>query len=124
MPATEPILTTLRKLIPVVAPLTNSPLGRKLSCGLTIHKDGENRGGNAGMDQADEGSREIHYVKRSNDEVLADAIEGLGKIYLKKETLIVPTPKIERMDDFLSDDNVRRDVHILNKSRLGIVNEP
>ena len=61
-------------------PLTNSPMGRKLSCGLTIHKDGESRGGNAGMDQADEGSREIHYVKRSNDEVLADAIEGLGKI--------------------------------------------
>jgi hypothetical protein len=31
---------------------------------------------------------------------------------------------IERMDDFLSDDNVRRDVPILNESRLGIVNEP
>jgi hypothetical protein len=34
---------------------------------------------------------------------------------------MVLTPKIERMDDFLSDDNVRRDVPILNESRLGIV---
>jgi hypothetical protein len=32
------------------------------------------------MHQANEGSREIHYVKRCNDEVPADAIKSLGKI--------------------------------------------
>jgi myo-inositol-hexaphosphate 3-phosphohydrolase len=59
---------------------TNSPLGRKLSYGLTIYKDGESQDENIGMDQADEGRRKIHSVKRRNNEVLVDAIEGLGKI--------------------------------------------
>ena len=60
--------------------LANSPLGRKLRSRLTIHKDGEGWGRNAGMNKADEGRREVHSMKRRNDEVPADAIEGLGKI--------------------------------------------
>ena len=36
---------------------------------------------------------------------------------------MVPTPKIERVDNFLRNDNVRRNMPVLNKSRLSIVNE-
>jgi hypothetical protein len=36
---------------------------------------------------------------------------------------VVPTPKVEGVDDFLSDDNIGRNMPILNESRLGVVNE-
>ena len=36
---------------------------------------------------------------------------------------MVPTPKIERVDNFLRNDNIRRNMPVLNKSRLSIVNE-
>jgi hypothetical protein len=75
------------------------------------------------MDEPNEISKEPHSIERSSNEIPVEAVEGLSKVEFKKETIVVPTPKVEGVDDFLSDDNIGRNMPILNESRLGVVNE-
>jgi len=102
----------------------DSPLGGERSGWLTINKDGEGRSRNAGVDEPTEISREPHSVERSSNEILVEAVEGLSKVEFEKKTIVVPTPKVG-VDDFLSDtdDNIGRNMPILNENRLGVVNE-
>ena len=76
------------------------------------------------MNQTNEGSGEAHPVEHSGNEVSVDAVKSLGKIKFKTKALVVPTSKIKRMNDFLSDDNIGGNMPILDKSRLGMVDEP
>ena len=88
---------------------------------LTINKDGEGRSGNAGMDKANEGGRETHPVESRSNEVPIEAIKGFSKVKLKEESLMLPTLQVEGMDDLLGNNYVGRDLPILNKSSLGMV---
>jgi hypothetical protein len=100
------------------AALADSPLGGERSGQLTINKDGEGQSRNACMDEPNEISKEPHSVERSGNEIPVEAVEGLSKVEFKKETIVVPTLKVEGVDDFLSDDNIGRNMHILNESHL------
>ena len=104
--------------------MADPPLRSEGGGRLIINKDRESRGGNAAMNQKNEGGKESHPVERSGDEFPVDVVKSLGKIKFEKEALVVPTFKIKRMNDFLSEDNIRGNMSILNKSRLGVVNEP
>ena len=104
--------------------MANPPMRSEGGGRLIINKDRESRGGNAAMNQKNEGGKESHPVERSGDEFPVDVVKSLGKIKFEKEALVVPTFKIKRMNDFLSEDNIRGNMSILNKSRLGVVNEP
>jgi len=105
------------------AALEDSPLGGERSGRLTINKDEECQSRNAGVDEPTEISREPHSIERSSNEIPVEAVEGLSKVEFKKETVVFPTPKVEGVDDFLSDDNIGRNMPILNENRLGVVNE-
>jgi hypothetical protein len=98
--------------------LADSPLGGERSGQLTINKDGEGRSRNAGMDEPNEISKEPHYVECSSNEIPVEAVEGLSKVEFKKETIVVPTPKVEGVDDFLSDDNIGRNMPVLEVGEM------
>ena len=104
--------------------MADPPLRSEGGGRLTINKDRESRGGNVGMNQTNGGGRESNPVERNGNEFSVDAVKSLGKIKFEKKALVVPTFRIKRMNEFLSDDNIRGNMPILNKSRLGVVNEP
>ena len=87
------------------AALVNSPMRGGVRR-LTINKDGEGRSGNAGMDKANEGGRETHPVESRSNEVPIEAIKGFSKVKLKEESLMVSSLERERVDNFLSDNDI------------------
>jgi hypothetical protein len=94
-------------------------MGGERSGRLTIDKDGEGRGGNAGINK--EVGRKAHSAKGSCNEIPIKTVEGFSKIKLKKENLVHLTLQMEGVDNFLSDDNIGRNMPVLNKSSLGVI---
>jgi hypothetical protein len=49
-------------------------------------------------------------------------IKGFSEIKFEEESLLVPSLEGNGVNNFLGDNNVGRNVHVLNKSSLGLVN--
>jgi hypothetical protein len=60
----------------------------------------------------------LSTVSRHN-KMSFNAIKSLGKIKLEEEGFMIPRSKIERVDNFLGNNNVRSYVSALNKSCFG-----
>ena len=56
------------------------------------------------------------------NEIPVQPIKGFSKIKFKEESLLVPSLEGKGVNNFLGDNNVGRNVHVLNKSSLGLVN--
>lgn len=75
------------------------------------------------MNEADEVTLKAQAHKGSLDEILFQPVKGFCQINFEEKSLLPPCLQIERMHDFLSDDNVGGYVHVLDKSSLSLINE-
>ena len=55
-------------------------------------------------------------------EVPFQSIKSFSKINFKDKSMILPRFKVERMDNFLGDNNISRNITASNKGRLTLVN--
>ena len=74
------------------------------------------------MNKANEVVMKSQTSKSINNEVPVETIEGFSKVKLEEESLLGPTLEMERMNNFLGDNNIGRNMPIRDKSSLGVVN--
>jgi hypothetical protein len=83
----------------------------------------ERGGGDAGINRVNKMILETLSMESRHNKMPFNAIKSLGKIKLEEEGFMIPRSKIERVDNFLGNNNVRSYVFALNKSCLGRVDD-
>ena len=98
--------------------LADTFLRRERRRRLTIHQDRESGGRDARSNEANEVGVEPKASESRGNEIPVQPIKGFSKIKFEEESLLVPSLKSERVDDFLGNDNVGRNVPILDESSM------
>lgn len=75
------------------------------------------------MNEVDKVTLEVKAPESSLQECPFQPVKGFGKIDFEQESLLAPRLNVKRVDQFLSDDNIERDMPILNKSNLRVINK-
>jgi hypothetical protein len=75
------------------------------------------------VNKIDEVGLKTKAVEGNSNELPIQVIKGFNKVKLEEESLLVPSLKAEGVDDLLGDNDVGRNVPILDKSILGVINE-
>jgi len=102
--------------------LADTSLRRERRRRLTIHQDRESGGRDARSNEANEVGVEPKASESRGNEFPVQPIKGFSKIKFEEESLLVPSLEGKGVNNFLGDNNVGRNVHVLNKSSLGLVN--
>ena len=75
------------------------------------------------MNKINEVGLKSKAIEGSSNEFPIQAIKGFSKVKREKESLLVPSLEVKGVDDLLGNNNVRRNMPVLHKSSLGVVNE-
>ena len=75
------------------------------------------------MDKIDKMVVETQADEGVSDKTPFQSVEGFCQVNLEEESLLLPILKVEAMDNFLGNNHISRNMSIVNKSGLGLVDK-